>query len=196
MKLSAWAKQQGISYITAWRWYKTGKLPVPAIKTDSGMILVDPASHETTQNHRVWVYCRVSSHEKKDDLSRQADRCLQFCQQRGWEVMHVTKEIASGMNDSRPKLFRLFEQHPTRLVVEHKDRLTRFGFHYFEYFLPLIGCELIVMNRDQEEKDDLLKDLVAIITSFCCRLYGLRRGQHTSKTIQNTVLCDEPAKSR
>jgi predicted site-specific integrase-resolvase len=51
----------------------------------------------------------------------------------------------------------------------------------------MVGCELVVMHRDAEEKDDLLKDLVAIITSFCCRLYGLRRGQRKAQEIQNLL---------
>jgi predicted site-specific integrase-resolvase len=88
----------------------------------------------------------------------------------------VVKEIASGMNDNRPELKKLLALRPARIVIEHKDRLTRFGFGYFEQLLPMLGCELVVINRDAEEKDDLLKDLVAVITSFCCRLYGLRLG--------------------
>ena len=195
MKLSQWAKQQGISYTTAWRWWKQGKLPVQAEQTPSGTILVTPDVSPFPSLRATWIYCRVSSHEKKDDLQRQVERCCEFCQTNGWEITHVTKEIASGMNDARPKLIKLLNQNPTRLVVEHKDRLTRFGFSYFEYFLPKLGCELVVINRDQEEQDDVFKDLVAIITSFCCRLYGLRRGHRKSKTIQRTILCDVPVKS-
>ena len=190
MKLSDWARQQGISYITAWRWYKAGKLPVSANKTPSGTILVDPAG---TPVPEAWVYCRVSSYAKKDDLDRQADRCLAFCASRGWEVKQVVKEIASGMNDHRRKLSKLLNSRPSRIVVEHKDRLTRFGFNYFEQLLPMLGCEVVVMNRDSEEKEDLMKDLISIITSFCCRLYGLRRGRQEAKSIKNTI-CAEPAK--
>ena len=89
------------------------------------------------------------------------------------------------MKDARPKLIKMLKSKPSSIVVEHKDRFTRFGFNYFEIPLPLLGCELVVMNRDSEEKDDLMKDLVAIITSFCCRLYGMRRGHAiTSKVKQ------------
>ena len=183
MKLSDWAKLQGISYRTAWNWFQAGKLPVRAIQTDTGMILVEPASM-ASESRAAWVYTRVSSPEKKGDLDRQAGRCIAFCASAGWTVESVIKEVASGMNDNRPKLKRLLALKPTRIVVEHKDRLTRFGFGYFEQLLPMLGCELVVMNRDAEEKDDLLKDLVAIITSFCCRLYGLRRGQSKVKEIQ------------
>lgn len=180
MKLSDWAKTQGITYRTAWNWFKAGKLPVPAVRTETGMILVNPTP-AASENKKACVYARVSSPEKKGDLERQADRCVTFCNASGWTVESVVKEVASGMNDNRPKLRKLLDTRPSRIVVEHKDRLTRFGFGYFEQLLPMIGCELVVMNRDTEEKDDLLKDLVAIITSFCCRLYGLRRGQRKAK---------------
>jgi predicted site-specific integrase-resolvase len=185
MKLSEWAKQQGVAYQTAWRWFKAGKLPVPAERTPSGTILVSP--ERFSASNEASIYCRVSSHDKKGDLDRQVERCLEFCRSRGWAVDLVVKEIASGMNDSRPRLRKLLASSPSRIVVEHKDRLTRFGFRYFEDMLPRIGCELVVMNRDSEEKDDLLKDLVAVVTSFCCRLYGLRRGQKKAKEIKESL---------
>lgn len=193
MKLSDWARQQGIAYITAWRWFKTGKLPVRAYQTPSGCVMVEPEKKVNESNPRAVVYARVSSHDKKADLDRQAERCVAFCAANGWEVESVTKEIASGMNDTRPKLHKLVAARPSRIVVEHKDRLTRFGFGYFDLLLPMIGCELVVMNRDAEAKDDLMKDLVAVITSFCCRLYGLRRGKTLGSKVRE-VICDEPVK--
>ena len=191
MKLSDWAKAQGISYQTAWRWFKTGRLPVNATQMPSGTILVVPDA-PTAKQRRAAVYARVSSPEKKGDLERQAVRCIEFCQARGWTVERVVKEVASGMNDSRPKLARLLRDKPPRLVVEHKDHLTQFGFGYFELLLPMLDCELVVINRDAEEQDDLLKDLVAVITSFCCQLYGLRRGQRKAQEVKR-LLCDAPA---
>jgi len=195
MKLSVWAKKQGISYLTAWRWVNTGKFPQPFSYMPSGTIIVQetPTPNPTKAEESAWVYCRVSSHDKKDDLRRQAERCSDFCASKGWIIKQVIKEIASGMNDSRPKLTKLLNENPLRIVVEHKDRLTRFGFGYFELLLPKINCELIVINRDKEEKDDLLKDLVAIITSFCCRLYGLRRAHNKIEKLKGE-LCDAPVK--
>lgn len=157
MKLSDWAKTQGISYQTAWRWFKTGRLPVNATQTPSGTILVELDS-KATEWRQTSVYARVSAPEKQGDLERQAQRCVDFCQARGWSVDQIVKEVASGMNDSRPKLVKLLRNKPSRLVVEHKDRLTRFGFGYFELLLPMLDCELVVINRDAEERDDLLKD--------------------------------------
>lgn len=190
MKLSAWAKKQGISYVTAYRWFKDGNLPVKSWQAPSGSIIVEEDIPKK-ENDQVWIYCRVSSYEQKDNLGRQVERCQEYCRIKGWSVQGVTKEIASGMNDKRPKLVKLLENKPTRVLVEYKDRLTRFGFNYFDILLPKIGCELVVINKDEEDKPDLMKDLVAIITSFCCRLYGLRRGKGKAKVV-TTVLQEEP----
>jgi len=187
MKLVDWAKQQGITYKTAWNWFKTGKMPVSAIKTPTGTILVQEKT-ELSETKDAWIYSRVSTYAKKADLDRQASRVEDFCRARGWAIRQVVKEVASGMNDNRRKLRKLLESCPSRIVVEHKDRLTRFGFGYFEILLKQLGCELVVVNRDSEEKNDLVKDLVSIITSFCCRLYGLRRGRNKARQLKKELL--------
>lgn len=188
MKLSKWAKQQGISYTTDWRWFKNNKLPVKAIKTSSGTIFVEPdLSQNPSSIKKNSIYARVSSNDKKDDLKRQTERIRTFCEKNGWVVNQEVSEIDSGLNDRRKKLITLIKSRPDRIVVEHKDLLTRFGFNYFEELLPLLGIELVVINRDLEEEQDLVKDLVAIITSFCCRLYGARRGQNKSNKIKNII---------
>lgn len=190
MKLKDWAESQGISYQVAWKWFRDKKLPVPAIQTPSGMILVQLEKPVAPSQVRTYVYARVSGYGKKADLDRQAERCVDFCRANGWAVEQVIKEVASGMNDKRPKLTKLLEAKPGRLVVEHKDRLTRFGFNYLELLLPKLGCELVVVNRDAEEQADLMKDLVAVVTSFCCRLYGLRRGINKVKALKE--ICSAP----
>ncbi len=81
------------------------------------------------------------------------------------------------MNDNRPRLNLILDNPSNKLVVLYKDRLTRFGFNYIEKLLKSKKCELIVINQNKTEEEDLLKDFIAIITSFCCRMYGARRGQ-------------------
>jgi putative resolvase len=190
MKLSKWAEQQGISYLTAWRWCRDGKMPCHWERTPSGSILVHP--EDRGENLPTYTYARVSSHDKREDLGRQNKRCADFCEANGWAVERQFKEVASGMNDSRKQLLKLFDQPKGRLVVEHKDRLTRFGFNYIETLLQRLGWEVVVINRDADDQDDLLKDLVSIITSFCCRLYGLRRGQRKAAELKRQ--CVEPVK--
>jgi putative resolvase len=189
MKLSQWAKKNGLHYQTAFRLFKTGKLPANAIQLDTGTILVDEESIANRQEKlKTYIYCRVSSATKKDDLNRQAERCINFAAVNGWQVEKVIKEVASGMNDSRKKLMSLLDKTPKRIIIEHKDRLTRFGFNYFQTILPHFGYELVVINRDAENEADLMKDLIAIITSFCCRLYGLQRGKNKGKEIKEKIL--------
>lgn len=190
MKLSQWAKKNGLSYATAYNLFKSNKLPGNVRQLESGTILIDDDVISNKPILKTYIYCRVSSYSKKDDLIRQVERCQDFCLANGWSVEKVHKEIASGMNDKRSKLLELFNNIPKRIVVEHKDRLTRFGFNYFNHILPLLGYELIVINKDFEEEADLIKDLISIITSFCCRLYGLRKGKSKAKNIKDKVLND------
>ena len=99
--------------------------------------------------------------------------------------MHqVVKEIGSGVNDSRPKFLKLLTD-PTvvLIVVEHKERATRFGFRYLETLLEQQGRHIEVVNLADNGRADLLADLVAIIYSFCARLYGQRRAKHKTETI-------------
>lgn len=188
MKLSKWAKQQGVCYMTAWRWFRQGIMPVNAIQLPTGTIIVPEENKNSSPFvKRNVVYSRVSSPTKKNDLQRQIQRCCNFAAAKGISIDKIYKEIASGMNDKRRELFKMLESNPTTIIVENKDRLTRFGFNYLEYLLKKQGCEIIVMNKDLENESDLTKDLISVVTSFCCRLYGLRRGKNKAKEIKILV---------
>jgi putative resolvase len=183
MKLSDWAKKQGITYRTAFSWFQAGKIPHKVEQMPTGTIIV----HENIESNRkkfVVIYSRVSTYERKDCLIGQVDRCTTFANGKGLEINKVYKEIASGMNDKRTKLMKLLDTKPTHIIVEHKDRLTRFGFNYLEKLLNQQGCQILVLNRDNEDETDLMKDLVSIITSFCCRLYGMRRGKNKAQIMK------------
>jgi predicted site-specific integrase-resolvase len=96
----------------------------------------------------------------------------------------VVKEIASGANDSRPKLLALLKDTAvTRIVVEHRDRLTRFGFHYLQTLLEAQGRRVEAVNLAETDKEDLIADLVAIVYSFTARLYGQRRAKRKTERI-------------
>lgn len=139
------------------------------------------------ENRGAVVYARVSSAENKNNLDSQARRIVQYCAANGWKVLQVVKEIASGINDRRPKLHALIstirEIRPAVLVVEHKDRLARIGAPYIEAAIEPFGCRLEVINEADDEKQDLMNDLIAIITSFCARYYGLRRAKRKTERI-------------
>src|ERR1700722_20197621 len=152
MKLSEWAKKQGISYRTAWNWFKAGSLPVEAIQTASGTILVVDSQQE---NHATAVlYARVSSADQKHDLDRQIARLIVFANAHGLIITQTITEIGSALNGRRPRLKRLLADPKVKIiVVEHRDRLMRFGTEYVESALGAMGRKLVIAERT-ELKDD------------------------------------------
>jgi len=194
MKLSEWARKVGISYRRAWQLFKDGKLS-NAYRLPSGTIVVidEEKSVKNIQEKVVAIYCRVSSAENKDNLERQAERLKEYAEARGYKIAHVVKEIGSGVNDARPKLIKLLQKKDYNiLLVEHKDRLTRFGFNYLKILAEEQGKVIEVVNNAEDEKEDLVQDFVAVIYSFSAKLYGLRRAKRkTEKIIQEIVQDNE-----
>lgn len=194
MKLSHYAKQQGISYSTALRWWHQGV--IRGYQAPSGTIIVEAEVKPHTREERVAIYARVSSAEHRENLERQVERLVQYCTVRGYQVTLIVKESASGVNDSRPKLLGLLkDQQTTRIVVEHKDRLTRFGFRYLETLLALQGRTIEVVNVAENDKEDLMADLVAIVSSFTARLYGQRRAKRKTERIVQELQAEEQEKA-
>jgi putative resolvase len=184
MKLIDYARLQGISYRTAWRWYKAGK--IQGQQMDTGTILVtEPLPvRKLSATSQVAVYTRVSSSENKANLDSQAERLVAYCTVRGYQVRKVVKEIGSGVNDNRPKFLALLADPSIgRIVIEHKDRGTRFGFRYIETLLKTYGREIEVVNQAENTTEDLLADLTSIVYSFCARLYGQRRAKRKTEKI-------------
>lgn len=186
MKLSKWAKEKGISYITAYRWAKSGKIP-GCIIMETGTILVEDVKENTSSNDNIFVYARVSSNNRRKELDYQVNRIVEFANSNGFKTTKIFKEVASGMNDNRTQFWKMMDSNPSTIIIENKDRLTRFGFNYIDRLSKKLNIKIIVMNENQTDEQDLIKDLVSIITSFCCRLYGLRRGYNKSKKIQEQI---------
>ncbi len=117
-------------------------------------------------------------------MERQAERLEDYCAAKGCQVSKVVKEIGSGVNDNRAKFLALLEdQRVTTIIVEHKDRATRFGFRYLETLLRGQGRTLEVVNLAENNREDLLADLVSIVYSFAARLYGQRRAKRKTEAI-------------
>ena len=170
MKLSQWARDNGVEYRTALRWFHAGHLPVDAVQLETGTILVQPALSAGDRAGETVVYARVSSSDQRDDLDRQVGRVVAAHGQ----VDRVVTEVGSALNGARPKLRRLLANpEVATVVVEHRDRLVRFGFEYLESALAAQGRNIVVVD-DRELEDDLTRDMVEVLTSFCARLYGRR----------------------
>ncbi|MFU8853321.1 IS607 family transposase [Micromonospora sp. SL1-18] len=175
MKLSDWAREQGVTYQTAWRWAKDGKMPVPVRQVPSGTWIVQEAPAAAG---RVVAYCRVSSSEQKSDLDRQTARGVEGANAQGLAVAEIVTEVGSGLNGKRRKLHRLLADPGVAvIVVEHKDRLARFGVEHLQAALAATGRRLVVLDPD-ESTDDLVEDMAGVLTSLCARLCGQRAGKY------------------
>lgn len=181
MTLRQYADKLGIHYKTAWDHFKRGLIP-QAYQLPTGTIIVP--NDEITKSEYTVVYCRVSSSENRVNLDTQAERVLTYTAAKGYKVGVIVKEFGSGVNDKRVKLCKVLnDPKVTRIVVEHKDRLTRFGFNYLELLCSRLGIEIEVINPVNGDEEDIVQDFVSIITSFCARIYGKRRSKRKTEQI-------------
>lgn len=181
LKISEYARKVHCTVRTVWNRIKANRLE--AKHTEHGWrVLIEDGIAEP----KYAIYARVSSAENKDNLERQKQRLLDFCAAKGWPVSKTVTEVGSGLNDERKRLSKLIaDESITHIVVEHKDRFSRFGFRYVEQLLKQHGRCIVVINEQDNERDDLMEDFVSIITSFTARLYGRRRSRRrTEKLIE------------
>ncbi|MDD2675904.1 MAG: IS607 family transposase [Methylacidiphilaceae bacterium] len=178
MKLSVWAKRQGVCYKTAWRMWKEGRLPVPAEQLPTGTVIVHA---EPTQPDGVALYARVSSADQKADLDRQLARLTEFALSKRLPIVKAVKEVGSGLNGHRKGMIGLLRDPKIGVIlVEHRDRLMRFGFEYMEAALAAQSRSILVVEPD-ERTDDLTRDLHEVIVFLSARLYGKRSAQDRAK---------------
>lgn len=181
MKLSDYAKQLGVTYRTVWNWYKSGKLD--AYQTHTGTIIINDKK-QSIKNYNVAIYCRVSSSENKNNLLSQKERLLNYCSAKGYKVTKTITEVGSGINDTRKQWLSLLSDKSINLiVVEHKDRFCRFGFNSYKVLLNAMDRDIEVINETLNDKEDIIQDLISIITSFCSKIYGLRRSKRKTEVI-------------
>ena len=171
MKLSKWASENGLSYRTAWRMFHAGTLPVEAEQLATGTIIVKTRA-EGEKAQGVALYARVSSADQKNDLDRQLARLLEYAVKKKLPIIQSVAEIGSAMNGRRTRLMKLLRDKSIGIiVVEHRDRLMRFGFEYLEAALAGQGRQILVVD-ESEVKEDIVRDMTEVLTSFCARLYG------------------------
>ncbi len=175
----------GISYRTFKRWVSEGRIHV--IRTPTGRIRVPYSEVEhilggklEVKETRAIIYARVSSSDQKSDLERQIKYLTQYCTAKGYKVIDVLSDVASGLKTNRRGLHKLFNYIVNRevdvVVIAYKDRLTRFGFEYLEYFFKQYGVriEVVYGGEPKDTYQELVEDLLAIVTSFAGKLYGMR----------------------
>ena len=186
IRLSQWAAQHGMHRMTAWRHYNAGTLPPELQPKKIGNIIYVVADPGGSAGRTVG-YARVSSAEQKPHLENQANRLWAYAGQNGILLDDVVSEVASGLNDRRPKLRKLLRDPTVQtVIVEHRERLARFGVGMVEAMLEAGGGSLIVID-DTEVPDDLVRDMTEILTCFCTRLYGKRSAAKRAKRALEVV---------
>ena len=129
----------------------------------------------------------LSSADQKSDLDRQIARLSEFAASQGLKVVTVVKEIGSGLNGHRRHMLKILRNPAIHtIVVEHRDRLMRFGIEYVEAALGASGRSLVVIDPE-ELKDDIVRDLHEVIVSLCARLYGKRAAKNRAKRAIETL---------
>jgi len=175
----------GISYPTLARWVREGR--IRAVRTAGGKYRIPesevrriaeglPISKEV----RAVIYARVSSPGQKGDLEGQVQYLRQYCSSKGYKVIDVLSDIASGLKADRRGLLKLLDYVVNRqvdvIVVAYRDRLTRFGLEYLEYFFRQHGVrvEAVLGEEPKETRQELVEDMIEIVNSFAVKLYGIR----------------------
>jgi putative resolvase len=176
----------GVTVRTLHRWELDGK--IKSTRTAGGhrrYDISDLISNKSGSQLTVG-YARVSSHDQKDDLTRQVLVLESYCAKHGWGF-EVIQDLGSGMNYKKKGLIRLIKlitsYQVERLVLTHKDRLLRFGSDLIFTLCEQFGTEVIIINRSDDStfEEDLASDVLEIITVFSARLYGSR--SHKNKKI-------------
>ena len=152
------------------------------LKLGPGTILVHPPEPPKTAK-KTAIYARVSSSDQKDDLQRQLGRLAEFATKNSYTVVEAVSETGSGLNGKRPKLIKLLGNKEVDIIlVEHKERLSRFGVEYIQALLESSNRKLVVME-ETEITNDLVQDMINVLASFCARLCGKRSAKNRAKKI-------------
>lgn len=177
----------GVSAQTLRNWDKEGKLKPSYVKSNGyryyseDLILSYTQERKTKKNLNVIGYARVSSKKQSDDLERQVNNINQYLSST-YDTFDIITDIGSGINYKKPGLMKLIEKINKKevdlIVVLYKDRLVRFGFELIEYFAALNNVKIEVLDKvDKNQDEELVEDLVQIITVFSCKIQGKRKGK-------------------
>lgn len=183
------AKLLGVHVQTLRNWERTGKLKPDSISPggtrrynqDKILQITGKELPEIEKDERITIaYARVSSHDQKADLQRQAQVLELYCAEHGYKYELIT-DLGSGMNYYKKGLttliHKILENNVRRLILTHKDRLLRFGAELIFSICEAKGVEVVILNKGEEKasfEEDLAKDVLEIITVFSARLYGSR----------------------
>lgn len=199
INISQVSKLTGVTVKTLKIWDNEGKLKC-AFKTVGGhrryrledierFIGYNFDVEEKSENN-VFIYCRVSTKKQMENgnLERQKGRLINYCNEKGYKIINIFEETASGLNDSRRELIKMFKriEEVDAIIIEYPDRLARFGYNYLKVFAnsSKVNIESIQDNKKLESNEEMVQDLISIVTCFSTKLYGARGGCKLKKAIE------------
>ncbi len=192
------SKILGVSVKTLQLWDKEGK--IKCVRTLGGRRRIPESEIKRIlgirEERKVVGYARVSSHSQKDDLERQIELIRAYAKEKGWEV-EILKDIGSGLKEDRrnfKKLLRMvMNREVSKVIIAYPDRLTRFGFKILEEFFKSYGTEIVVINkRAKTPQEELIEDLITIISHFAGKLYGMRSHKYKKVVESARQLISDP----
>jgi putative resolvase len=185
-------KLLGVTTRTIQRWDKAGKIRV--VRTMGGRRRIPESEIKRIlglKEERVVVgYARVSSTTQKDDLERQKQLIHSYAKDKGYGNIQILSDVGSGINENRKSFLKLLDMVSGRMIskviIAYEDRLTRFGFETLRKFFQVFGTEIEVINNEEKTpNEELVEDLITIVSHFAGKLYGLR--SHKYKEVVNGV---------
>lgn len=175
------SKILGVTVKTLQNWDKQGKIRV--VRTVGGRRRIPESEIKRIlgiqEERKIIGYARVSSRTQKDDLNRQVQTIKEFAKEKGWDI-EILKDIGSGLNEKRKNYQKLLKmvtnKEVSKVIITYSDRLTRFGFETLKTLFQAFGTEIIVINGElqKEPREELIEDLITIISHFAGKLYGMR----------------------
>ena len=189
-----------VSKITLQRWDNSGKLK--AVRTSGGhrryklsdlkkFIGEYHAEGKETDDVIVATYARCSTSDQKQhgDIDRQSQRLSEYCAKKKYKVEYIIKDMGSELNDKRKGFTKLcnlvVNGKINKVVIEHKDRLTRFQYNLIEFFFNSYGVEIELLDKKEcTEQEELVNDMMMLIASFSGKVYSLRAQENRKKRKQ------------
>jgi len=180
----------GVHIRTLQKWDEEGK--IRCVRTVGGKRRVPESEIKRIlglhEERKIIGYARVSSHTQKDDLERQIEAIMKYAKERGWNI-EILKDIGSGLNEDRKNFQKLLKmvmnKEVSKVIITYPDRLTRFGFKTLQQFFQSYGTEIIVIDQEEKEpREELVEDLITIISHFAGKLYGMRSHKY-KEVIEN-----------
>ena len=189
LSIGSYAKYLGLSKSTVYRYLKSGKIK-ESFKTDGKhrRFVVE------NNKNKVVLYSRVSSHDQKKDLITQNEKLIQFAKKNytNYEIESIL-DLGSGINFNKKGLNKLIlmimNKELSVLVINHKERLLRFGFELINQICKLNNIKIVIIeeNKNKSFEFELSENIIEIMTVFCAKLYGKRSNKNKTALNHNEI---------